>query len=255
MAHAGSPTPPGVQHPYVYANGKYACGGSIHPARNFGCGTMGCVVTEANGDIFGLSNKHVTGLCNYAHEGEKILAPGHGDITAGGIDPFTIGYHHRSLPMVNGVPDNVDILANRDAAIIRIADPSKVSSMQGSAYDTPGLAGDLAAGQQVEKVGRTTGHTTGTVIGQMAGPYQVAYTVPGIAQAFAFVDPVFVIQGNNGPFSQPGDSGSLITAMMGTDRVALGLVFAGDQQGLAYAFPLRPILTTLNLTLVTGHHV
>lgn len=255
IAQAGAPTPPGVQHPYVFANGSYACGGSIHPARHFGCGTLGCLVTDAHGEIFGLSNNHVTGLCNYAHEGEKILAPGHGDITANGIDPFTIGYHHRSLPMVNGVPDNVDILANRDAAIIRIADTSKVSSMQGSVYDTPGITVDLAAGQQVEKVGRTTGHTTGTVIGQMAGPYQVGYSVPGVGPAFAFFDPVFVIQGNNGPFSQPGDSGSLITAMIGADRYAVGLVFAGDQQGLAYALPLSPILTTLNVTLVTGHNV
>lgn len=127
--------------------------------------------------------------------------------------------------------------------------------MPGSVYDTPGITVDLAAGQQVEKVGRTTGHTTGRVIGQMAGPYQVGYSVPGVGPAVAFFDPVFVIQGNNAPFSQPGDSGSLITAMIGTDRYAVGLVFAGDQQGLAYALPLSPILTTLNVTLVTGHNV
>lgn len=255
IAQAGTNTPSGVQYPYVVNNGFYACGGSIHPARHFGCGTLGCLLKDANGEIFGLSNNHVTGLCNYAHDGEKILAPGHGDITANGIDPFTIGYHRRSLPLVNGVPDNVDILANRDAAIIKIANPALVSSMQGAMYDTPGTAIDIAPNHQVEKVGRTTGHTTGIVIGQMAGPHQVGYSVPGVGQAVAFFDPVFVIQGNNGPFSQPGDSGSLITVKMGNDRHAAALVFAGDQQGFSYALPLRPILATLNLSLVTGHNI
>lgn len=255
IAQAGAPPSGGVQAPYVLRNTAYTCGGSVHPARFTGAGTLGCLVKDASGTMFGLSNNHVTGMCSYSLDGEKILAPGHVDITANGIDPFTIGYHHTAMPMVHGNPDNVDILLNRDAALIRIADVARVSSMQGDNYDTPAQAFGIFPGQRVEKVGRTTRHTSGVVIGQMAGPHPCTYNLPGVGSPTAFFDPVYVIKGDNGPFSEGGDSGSLVTAMIGDQRFAVGLIFAGDTQGLSYALPLLPILTTLNVELIHNHNL
>jgi hypothetical protein len=256
MAQAGMPPQGGTPAAYVMRNAKFACGGSIHPAKVIGAGTLGCLVRDAAGTLFGLTNNHVSGMCNYANAGEKILAPGHVDISAAGIDPFTVGYHNRALPMVQGLPDNVDISTNSDAALLQIADEALVTSFQGQSFDTPQNAFDLLAGQVVEKVGRTTGHTRGEVIGQLAGPYPVRYSTPGVGEHISYFDPVFAIQGEGGqPFSQPGDSGSLITIQQNGQRFAVGIVFAGIPNGLSFALPLPPILATLGVTLVSNFNI
>jgi len=255
VAYAGVPFSGVAHRPYTtVANGAYTCGSSIHPARHIGAGTMGCLVRTLDGGLFGLTNNHISGLCNYSLDGEKILAPGHLDITANGLNPFTIGYHARSLPMVAGVPDNVDVGKNQDAALFTIIDANAVSSMQGQTYDTPAAVTPIQAAQQVEKVGRTTGHTTGTVIAQLAGPFYVNYNVPGVCTQIVYFEPVFIVQGVGGAFSQPGDSGSLVTVNHGGQRSAVGIVYAGDSQGLSYILPLQPILTTLEVSLVSGHN-
>lgn len=254
-AQAGLPTSGLVHSAYVVAaNGHYSCGGSIYPARHVGAGTLGCLVQDGAGDLYGLTNNHVSGLCNYALVGEKILAPGHLDIEANGIDPFTIGYHSRALPMVSGVPDNVDVSNNSDAALIRIANPNAVTSKQGSIYDTPNTAAPIQSGQQVEKIGRTTGHTTGHILAQVVGPFPVTYQTPSVGNQIAYFEPVFIVQGGAEAFSQPGDSGSLVVATIDGVRKAVGVVFAGDTQGLSYVLPLEPILTMLNVSLVSGHN-
>jgi hypothetical protein len=46
------------------AQKKYTCGSSVHPVKHIGAGTLGCLVKNDQGEIFGLSNNHVTGLCN-----------------------------------------------------------------------------------------------------------------------------------------------------------------------------------------------
>lgn len=257
MAQAGNPAGANLADPYTVRNARFACGGSIHPAKLIGAGTLGCLVRDAAGGLFGLTNNHVSGMCNYANTGEKILAPGHVDITAAGLDPFTLGYHVRSLPMVHGLPDNVDITTNNDAALVRIANEGCVTSYQGNVYDTPADAFDILPGQTVEKVGRTTGHTKGTVVGQIFGPHPVKYNVAGYGDHISFFDPVFVIQGENGnPFSSPGDSGSLITIEQNGTRFGVGLVFAGNPStGLTFALPLKPILATLNVTLASQHNI
>ncbi|AMP12307.1 hypothetical protein [Collimonas pratensis] len=256
VAQAGVPNNGGVQAPYFLLNGKYTCGSSIHPARVIGAGTLGCLVTDEAGQIFGLTNNHVSGMCNYSHQGEKILAPGHVDITAGGMDPYTLGYHHSALPMTPGVPDNINISANLDAALIMIADRDSVSSMQAGIYDTPSKCFELQPGQQVEKIGRTTGHRCGTVVGQMIGAYPVTYNVPGHGSQVTFFEPVMAVQGTDGNiFSEPGDSGSLVTTILNGERYAVGLLFAGDNQGLTYVLPLSRILTTFNVTLLSGHNI
>jgi hypothetical protein len=223
LPQAGLLPPAGTPAPYIMRNQRFACGGSIHPAKVIGAGTMGCLVRDANGTLFGLTNNHVSGMCNYANNGEKILAPGHIDITAGGINPFTVGYHTRALPMVQGLPDNVDISTNNDAALVQIADENLVTSYQGVSYDTPVRSFDLLPAQQVEKVGRTTGHTRGVVVGQVIGPHPVRYMTSGYGEHVSFFDPVFAIQGlNSEPFSLPGDSGSLVTIQQNGSASRLG---------------------------------
>jgi hypothetical protein len=242
---------------------RYTCGSSISVGNNREAGTLTCLVRDAAGTIFGLSNNHISGGCSYAGVGLPIVAPGIADVTPGGLNPFTLGFHHRALPLVAGSPDNVNPKTNLDAAIFRLQDASVVSSFQRDVYDTPGATGPISAGMAVEKVGRTTGHTVGTVVSQVYGANHVFYQ----AQLYGFAgpvyfDPLFAIAGSTGLFSDSGDSGSLITTVDGAgNRTSIAIVVGGMNDKTApgdkttLALPIEPILAGLDVALVSGHHI
>ena len=258
VGQVGAPASPLPNSRYYIHSGRYACGSSIHPAKYIGAGTLGCLVKDSTGKLLGLSNNHVSGLCSFAQRGEKILAPGHLDISAGGCNPFTIGYHLQTLEFSAGVPDNVDVTNNSDAAIFEVADAELVSSMQGNYHDTPGTVAELSPGQIVTKVGRTTGMTQGVVLGQTVSPDCVNYHVAPLNGATVVYFPtIFAIRSLSAstPFSEAGDSGSLITTEINGQRIAVGLIFAGTSSGLSYALSLPPLLTKLGVSIVSGHNV
>jgi hypothetical protein len=263
----GSPSMPHGDPTYrvrhVGSTDFYTCGSSISVGNYREAGTLGCLVRDAAGEIYGLSNNHVSGSCNFASVGLPIVGPGICDVAANNLPPFTIGFHVKSLPMVAGSPDNVDPIGNRDAAVFRIATSANVSSYQGNAYDTPTSIAIMSGGMAVEKVGRTTGHTRGVVVGQLHG----ALTIPYAAALYGFngpvsFNPVFAIAGVGDLFSDNGDSGALITSVdPAGNRVAVGLVFAGMTDGsapggkLTLALPIGNTLQELGVTLVAGHNV
>jgi hypothetical protein len=103
-------------------------------------------------------------------------------------------------------------------------------------------------GTGVAKIGRTTGRTLGRV---------TAFEIDNVAVRFDIgelrFDNQIEIEGeSDGPFSDGGDSGSLI---VGADRRALALLFAGSDQGgvngqgLTYANPIQAVLEALSLEL------
>lgn len=242
---------------------RYTCGSSISVGNNRDAGTLGCLVRGADGTLYGLTNNHVSGGCSYADVGLPIVAPGIFDVIAHSLDPFTIGYHHQSLQLTAGSPDNVDPKLNLDAAIFKIRGLDSVSSHQRDAFDTPAIAGPLTAGMTVQKVGRTTGLTEGMVVSQVYGASNIQYQ----AQLYGFTgnvyfDPLFSISGITGLFSDSGDSGSLITTVdAGGQRIAVGIVVGGMTDSKSpggkttLALPLQPILAGLGVTLVSAHNV
>lgn len=256
----GNPPPPETPRPFTLHNDRYTCGSSIFPAHCVGAGTLGLIVRDiGSGQLFGMTNNHVAGACNNAMPGLPILAPGPLDANEEACDPFTIGRHHRLLPINDGIPENIDISANWDVSIFKLTNPNKVTSMQGGAYDTPATIGTPAPPMRVEKVGRTTGHTTGTIVGISASPIPVQYQVPeyGIRKN-VFFECTYIVLGDDGqPFSKAGDSGSLVVTNDGNgNRIAVGLVFAGDEhRGLSFILPLPEIMQKLSLEIVSGHHV
>jgi hypothetical protein len=253
--------------PYVVrqsgGTGRYTCGSSVSVGNYRDAGTLGCLVKNADGQLFGLSNNHVSGGCNFAGVGLPIVAPGIYDVVPNGLSPFTLGFHHAALSMVSGSPDNVDPKGNQDAAIFRIDNFNLVTSFQGTAYDTPSGVAALAPDLQVQKVGRTTGPTHGRVISQMHGAFGVPYNAPLHSfTGWIYFDPIFVITGSGGDlFADNGDSGALITTGEGDDRKAVGIVFAGMADKTApggrvtLALPIKPILDAFGVTLVSGHNV
>jgi hypothetical protein len=247
--------------PYYISAGRYACGSSIGVGNHRSAGTLGALVRDGDGNLFGLTNNHVIGGCNNSRRGLPIVAPGVMDVMANTRSPFTVGLHRSVLTCRQGEPTTVNHRENTDAAIMEILDPDSVSSMQGELYDTPNQIADPEADMEVEKVGRTTGHQRGIIESEIVGPWPLTYKTvtyhsPNEAINFVgtvFFEPVFLIQGHDGAFSQPGDSGSLVTTVVNNERLAVGLVFAGRGNDASYMLPIRPILERLGASLVAGH--
>jgi hypothetical protein len=249
-------TPAGLQ--------TYACGSSISPGNDRSAGTMGALVRLPDGNLYGLTNNHVSALCSHVAPNTPVLAPGVLDVGPNAIPPFTLGFHSRALEMRVGSLGNVDFASNLDAAVFKIANETQVSSFQGDSFDTPLTVLDPVEGMLVRKVGRTTRDTQGQIIARELRPLDVGYNAQsyGFSGVIWFAN-VFAIHGDIGEFSKGGDSGSLVVAIdsAGTILGAVGLIFAGGGDSSAPGgyrssmLPLRPILTALNATLVGGHNV
>jgi hypothetical protein len=255
----GRPTPSVGISPYHLRGRRYTCGTSIYVGNMIGAGTLGALVRgSSNNILYGLSNNHVTGGCNYAEPTLPIIAPGSLDVKAGGLDPFTIGHHYQCMPFVDGAELNVDAQSNLDAAIFKIKDEDIVSSMQRSSYDTPTLVMDHSDNMEVQKIGRTTGITQGKIRATSAGAEDVEYFIEetGVKKS-VFFDPMFVVTGSPNAFAEMGDSGSLVTHLSSDgNRYAIGIVVAVSKDGvLTYATPICKVLDYFGVALVGGHRI
>ena len=182
-------------------------------------GTIGARVSDGS-KTFALSNNHVFANRNDANKGDDILQPGRVD---GGTDPSnSIGTLHDYEPLrfcsALTCPDN-----RIDAAIALTSMENLGTSTPDNGYGEPRSEPSTASlSQRVQKYGRTTGLTTGTVTGVNA-----TITVNYNTGTVRFVDQILISDGN---FSQGGDSGSLVVAKANgdDDRKPVGLLFAGS---------------------------
>ena len=231
------------------------CGTSIGVGPLRRSGTLGAFVTDAAGTRYGLTNNHVIAACGHLRQGQPIVSPGPNDQIIGNADPRTIGHHARALPLVPGIPGAVDHRLNADAAIFRLAATCPVSTSQGGHYDTPARMGALAVGQRVEKVGRSTGRTSGEVVFQSLDASAVKYDLPEMAfSARVYFPEVYFVAGLEARrFADKGDSGALVVTTHKRKRLAVGLLIAVEDE-LAYVVPLEPVLERLAVTLLSNHH-
>lgn len=251
----------------VMKDGRIACGTSISLANDRGAGTLGALVRDRGGQLFGLSCSHVIAGCGYMQVGMPILSPGVQDIVPSWPDPRVIGHFSRSLPLVAGDPRTIGDLSNLDAAIFRVADEDSVSSSQGGVYDTPAAIHDLKEEDEgeleIEKFGRTTGHSEGTIGSQFDHAIEIAFSVTSYPEhghtkkfeATVFTNALWLASSSGAPFARPGDSGALVvTRIAGSrSRKAVGLVIAGTRDNSALVLPIRPILKALDVSLVAKH--
>ena len=198
--------------PFEKHNNFYTCGSSIYVANFRGAGTLGCLVRDHAGNLFGLSNNHVVSGCNYAEIGLPIVAPGILDVAAGSLDPFVIGHLAAAVPLISGVPSVVTPVHNLDVALVRIADPQLVSSMQRTSYDTPPVVADLQPNMEVEKIGRTSGRTLGRVRAHFPQPQHITYEIDQISsRTVVFFQDFYSIEpldpSGDTAFSSRGDFG------------------------------------------------
>lgn len=203
-----------------------------------------------------LSNNHVLADENKGAIGDPILQPGAFD--GGTVPGDVIGTLAAFVPVAT---DGANVV---DCALSSIDD--EVGWSLSTFDDEGGLIGvyDVTAGDDdgaefpaVVKFGRTTGRTGGTITAIELDNLRVQYDV-GVVR----FDDQIEVQGTSGPFSQGGDSGSLVITTAATDpnpaggARAVGLLFAGSDTGgpngggLTYVNPITVVLAELDADLV-----
>ncbi|WP_174284565.1 hypothetical protein [Sphingomonas bacterium] len=235
---------------------RYPCGTSISLANAVSTGTMGALVEDGEGRIYGLTCNHVTGMCNNTPLGLQVVAPGLLDVRSGSLDPFTLGRHAKLAQLAIGLPDNIDIRDNVDAALFEVVDRKLVTSMQQSHYDTPTIIAPFSTEMTVEKVGRSTGKTNGRMVGWSPNIAPAPASV-GSFKGTIYFEKVLLAVSRGRPFAELGDYGSLVvTEERKGKRHAIGIVYAvSSDRVLTYVAPIDEVLKQLKVKLVGGHNV
>jgi hypothetical protein len=218
-------------------------------------GTLGCLVRK-NGVVHILSNNHVLANSNNAQIGDAILQPGPAD---GGTSADQIGTLAEFIPIAfDGTPAPPGGCLTQLLSAIGLKPSAPMQNEPGNNKvdcalarpTTPDLvnpdilnigvpigAGAATLGMPVQKSGRTTGHTTGTIL-QIEVTVTVNYGGP-----FA----TFTSQLMAGAISQGGDSGSAVLDM---SKRVVGLLFAGSPT-TTIINPIQFVLDMLGVTIVT----
>ena len=218
------------------------CGVSIgHQAIT--AGTIGALVRDRgqtdNGRRYVLSNNHVLANSNSSQPGDAVLQPGPAD--GGTLPTHQVGTLTRFVK-IKFSPGTENQLDCAIAEVTNNAVLDEVCSV-GDVAGTVKPAREMA----VWKHGRTTGLTRG-VITDVNADIRVDYREAGVA---FFVDQI-VVRGlpPTTPFSEGGDSGSVIL-----DRPrnrACALLFAGGDAAadLTFANPIQTVLSRLRVRLL-----
>jgi len=229
---------------------------------NITAGTFGCLV-KRGAEVFILSNNHVLADINKAKLGDAILQPGKYD---GGTEADKIAELVEFVPIEFGsdgggtspggcsglIASLLDLFglqptptrsinepgANHvDCAIAKplSADLVKPDILQ---IGTPTGVGTVTLGTAVQKFGRTTSYTQGSII-----QVDVTATVD-------YDGPTATFQGQlmAGAMSQGGDSGS---AVLDNQKRVVGLLYAGSDTTTLFN-PIQDVLTALNVEIVTA---
>ena len=176
---------------------------------DFATGTLGARVTNG-ANVYALSNNHVFAGVNAASIGDHILQPG--PIEDGGIDPDDLIATLADYQEIDfsGSPNTID------AAIALTTTGDVGTATLPDGYGSPSSTTVPASvGMQVQKYGRTTGFTTGSInavnvdVDVCYFPLTETICFPGYQAHFVNQ---FSIPDGSVPFSASGDSGSLVVA-------------------------------------------
>jgi len=221
-------------------------------------GTFGCLVQRGE-ERFILSNNHVLADSNNGQQGDAILQPGAAD---GGTSDDLIATLADYVPIDFGTSSPECSIAEWSAGLLNFVAGALGSSHQLRAVkQTEGVnrvdaalghpvspdivsneilyigaptgAGEATLGTEVQKTGRTTGHTQ-DIITQIDATVSINYNGPTA---------LFTGQLVAGAMSQGGDSGSAVLDM---DRRVVGLLFAGSTT-TTIINPIDEVLSALNV--------
>ncbi len=198
-------------------------------------GTIGARVKSGNA-TYALSNNHLYALENTAPIGSNVLQPGRADLLCASGSNAVLG------PLKKFVTIQFSTSASNrvDAALASATTATLGNRTPSDGYGTPSATIAAAAlNQVVQKYGRTTGLTTGSVV-DINATINVGYS-SGTAR---FVSQITIK--SNGQFSRAGDSGALI---VDANKRPVGLLFAGSLNGYTYANQIGDVLKALQVSI------
>jgi hypothetical protein len=212
-------------------------GYSIGNYNECASGTLGCVVYRG-GSPFILSNNHVLARMNAGADGEPIGQPGLYDNKpqCSGFWADTIGNLVDFVQVQTGTNANNTV----DCAIAATSLSMVQCTTPNGFYGQPNTQlVEASLNLPIQKVGRTTARTTGTVIGLNA-----TVTLSYAGANTRFVDQVLT----SASFSKSGDSGSLIVTN-DANANPVALLFAGNRQGYTWGNRIQNVTSALNVTI------
>lgn len=197
-------------------------------------GTLGCFVKDNANKIYILSNNHVLANANKGKLGDAILQPGKLDGGVKAKDVIALLSNFKVIDLKK--PNDMDVAI---AEVVEDIDPvykvNQTKKIKSTAQPMNGM--------KVEKFGRTTGHTKGKITTR-----NLDLKVDFDGKDIEFRDQ-FEIKGNNGAmFCDGGDSGSLI--FENETLKAVGLLFAGTDDGTTFATPIKEVLKQFSVKIL-----
>jgi len=240
-----------------------APGGVSIAHENVTAGTLGCLVKK-NGKLFILSNNHILANSNAAYKGEAILQPAPYDEGEWPLDRIaeleefvkikfiqeesecsigkssagilnTLASFTGSKTRIKSIKITEDDENRVDCALAKPIDQKDVKDEILKIGKITGVAEGIL-GMSVQKSGRTTGLTNGT-IDQIDVTVEVSY---GSNKSAIFFDQLIA-----GSMSQGGDSGS---AILNQENQIIGLLFAGSDS-ITVINRIQDVFESLQVTL------
>ncbi len=217
-------------------------------------GTLGCLARK-NGETLILSNNHVLANSNNARVGDPIWQPGKADggtsadqigtlsefiaIAFDGASPPPIGCLAQLLAFFGVKPRAMQNEPGNNKVDCALARPTTPDLVTPDILNigVPIGVGAATLGTPVQKSGRTTGYTTGTI-------QQIDVTV-----SVNYGGPIATFTGQlmAGAMSQGGDSGSAVLDM---SKRVVGLLFAGSPT-TTIINPIQFVVSMLGIEIVT----
>lgn len=197
-------------------------------------GTLGCFVKDERNKIYILSNNHVIANTNKGVYRDPILQPGKLDGGKKARDKIAELTH---LVELNYSKSN-----SMDASIAEVTEDLGPIFLLNNKNKISGTA--LPRNKmKVEKFGRTTGHTKGKITTR-----NLDMKIDFDGTEIEFEDQ-FEIKGNGGKmFCDGGDSGSLV--FESETLHAVGLLFAGTEDGTTFATPIKNVLYEFSVKIL-----
>lgn len=209
----------------------------VQPGNSIGhvkvtAGTFGAVVKKS-GKLCALSNSHVLANSGRGAKGDTIIYPGAVDGGVPSADKVGTLADFVKFASGAGFDNRVDcaIAELNAAALAKLDKTIRELGIKPSGMVKP------KRDMEVEKVGRTSGHTTGRIV-DINFRTRLNYGV-GVGLV-GFLDQVLCTR-----YTDPGDSGALVL-QKGTNK-AVGLHFAGSSGGSVFN-PIADVLASLGVS-------
>ena len=210
-------------------------------------GTLGSLVKDTSGNQYILSNNHVLARSNAGKAGEVIMQRGYVDTVPVCSKTGTINVANLSKFVKLNFTGGNNVV---DAAIAKVI--SGQVSTTGQILEIGTISSTTvtpSVGLKVEKSGRTTAETKGTIASINVSATVSGYGACGLGTSTANFVKQFLISSST--FSAGGDSGSLIVTQpaIGKKPNPVGLLFAGNSTS-TLANPIRSVLSALGVSFV-----